>query len=101
MAKFTLSNELTIEDYTADMDLWCQINLTYDNPEYAKKERMGLWLGKTPKQIYMYKRYFDKLVLPFGVCQPFYKRFKDDITEVKSLIKPIRAVDYQSRINLV
>lgn len=100
MAKFILGNELTIEDYTAEMEYWCLSNLVYNNPEYIKKERMGLWLGKTPKQIYMYKRYFDKLVLPFGMCQPFYRLFKQDITEVKTLIKPIRAVDYHSSIKL-
>ena len=44
-----VSNTLTVENPTPEMVLWCKRNLTIQNPEYAKKSRMNLWLGNTPK----------------------------------------------------
>ena len=45
----TVSNTLVVENPTPEMKQWCKKNLTLANPEYAKKARMNLWLGDTPK----------------------------------------------------
>lgn len=61
-----LSNNLIIKNVTPEIKQWCKKNLIIDNPEYAKKARMGFWTGDTPKTICLYEtRGFD-LILPYG-----------------------------------
>ncbi len=56
---------------------WCKANLEIDNPEYTKKKRLGLWLGKTPKKLKLYEIDDERhiLTVPFGVLKklPIYR----------------------------
>lgn len=63
----TVSNTITVTSPLDTFKQWCDDFLTIDNPEYAKKIRMGLWLGNTPKQLKLYIIRGDDLVLPYGV----------------------------------
>ena len=65
----TVSNTLTVEKPTAEMQMWCKKNLTIANPEYAKKARMHFWLGDTPKTISLYEMRGETLILPFGLLR--------------------------------
>lgn len=65
----TVSNTLTIENPTAEMQMWCKKHLTLANPDYAKKARMNLWLGNTPKTLSLYEQRGNALVLPFGTLR--------------------------------
>lgn len=94
-----LHNKLMVEDYTSEVLLWCERNLTFANPDYEKKEAMGLWLGNTPKRIIMYEVAGNRLFMPFGILQEFYDTFKDEIPIIKRCYKPIRARFYDSNIN--
>lgn len=67
--KTVISNKIYVDEPTAALVDWAKYDLQIQNPEYAKKERMGLWLGKTPKVLRMYEWHGDTLVLPFGVCR--------------------------------
>lgn len=49
----TVSNQLRIENPTADLLEWCKKNLVLANPDYTKKARMNLWLGNTPQKLYL------------------------------------------------
>lgn len=60
------SNEITINGSTPEILAWCKKELVIDNPEYAKKERMGLWVGKTPRTLSLYKTNGEALILPVG-----------------------------------
>ena len=60
------SNEITINGSTPEILAWCKKELVIDNPEYAKKERMGLWVGNTPRTLSLYKRNGEALILPIG-----------------------------------
>ena len=52
---------------------WCRDNLTLANPDYYKKQRMGLWTGKTPETIRLWRlgsltpSQPPILEMPFGV----------------------------------
>ena len=46
-----VSNTLTVTEPTPEMMMWCKRNLVITNPEYAKKARIGFWLGDTPKTL--------------------------------------------------
>ena len=60
------SNEITINGSTPEILAWCKKELVIDNPEYAKKERMGLWVGNTPRTLSLYKCNGEALILPIG-----------------------------------
>lgn len=67
--RITVSNTLAVENPTAEALMWCQKNLTIPNPDYAKKARMHLWLGDTPKVLTLYEQQGDTLILPFGTLR--------------------------------
>lgn len=52
---------------------WCREHLTLPNPDFYKKERMGLWTGKTPETISLWRMgrigpsHLPMLEMPFGV----------------------------------
>lgn len=64
--KITVSNQLRAENPSPELEAWCRKNLVVDNPEYGKKLRMHLWLGNTPKQLQLYERDGEALILPYG-----------------------------------
>jgi superfamily II DNA or RNA helicase len=64
-----IANRIFIEDPTDEVIAWAKENLKFPNPEYAKKERMGFWTGRTPKELRLFEWNGDTLILPFGVCR--------------------------------
>lgn len=72
-----VSNTLTVENPTSEMVLWCKRNLIIPNPEYAKKARMGFWLGDTPKVLFLYEVRGKTMVLPFGTLRSIPKEITD------------------------
>lgn len=87
---------------------WCKEHLTLPNPDFYKKERMGLWTGKTPETISLWRMgsttpsHLPMLEMPFGVfleVRPllenvdivFGKRDRVDYGE------PIPLYDYQKQ----
>ena len=97
---FILSNKVIIEDPTPEMLAYCKSTLSFPNPDYIKREEKGKWTGNTQREIVLFERAGNRLYLPFGTCKNIYLRFKKDITRVESLICPLRAREYGSRINL-
>lgn len=65
----TIANRIYIEEPSREIQQWAKENLRFPNPEYEKKQRMGFWLGRTPKELRMYEWNGHTLVLPFGVCR--------------------------------
>ena len=65
----TIANRIVIEDPSEEIVEWAKSKLRFPNPEYEKKQRMGFWVGRTPKEIRMYEWNGNKLILPFGVCR--------------------------------
>ena len=64
-----VANVLTIFDPTPELLKWCKDNLILANPDYAKKQRMGFWVGNTPRTISLFEINGNQLVLPFGVLK--------------------------------
>lgn len=97
--RITVSNVLYVENPTFDLEEWCKKNLVIINPDYAKKQRMGLWLGDTPKALALYEKNGDKLILPFGVL----KSLPDSITVgaiFKSDFKEAKKIDFKGQVPL-
>ena len=64
--KITVNSQLRVKQPSSELEAWVKHNLIVDNPDYAKKMRMHLWLGNTPKRLQLYERDDDTLVLPYG-----------------------------------
>lgn len=64
-----IANRIYISDPSDEVVEWAYGNLKFPNPEYAKKERLGFWVGRTPKELHLYEWNGHTLILPFGVCR--------------------------------
>jgi superfamily II DNA or RNA helicase len=64
-----ISNEICFEDFEPSLLEWCLKNLVIPNPDYVKKQKMGLWLGKTPKFLELYRLERNKLFVPYGCAK--------------------------------
>lgn len=76
-----ITNMIYVQDPFDEVEQWAKDNLIMPNPEYAKKERMGLWLGRTPRQLQLFSWHGHTLVLPFGVCRDVIEMLKKGTIE--------------------
>ena len=100
--KILLSNIIEIQDPNKEVLDYCKKELTFSNPDYIKKQRMGFWCGKTPKTISLYDYYEDNIYLPIGCFEdiweihPVKEDYKEYTTIKKANIKSnIILRDYQ------
>lgn len=94
-----VSNTLTVTEPTPEMMMWCKRNLVITNPEYAKKARMGFWLGDTPKTLSLFEVRGNELILPFGVLRSLPRDVTDNAV-FDSEFAPYRAVDFKADVPL-
>jgi superfamily II DNA or RNA helicase len=95
----SVSNTLTVGNPTPEMVLWCRRNLTIPNPEYAKKARMGFWIGNTPKVLSLYETRGESLVLPYGALSMIPKEVLDKTLLLSEFTAPVE-VDYKVDVPL-
>ena len=94
----TISNNIKIQNPTPEIIEWCKTNLTIDNPDYAKKIRMGFWVGNTPKYLHLYEIHGDTYILPYGTLKEIFPMLKgNDVTS--KFMTPI-LIDYGEPISL-
>ena len=94
----SISNHILIEDPTDEILSWCKTNLTLDNPDYAKKVRMGFWVGNTPQKLYLYEVIGGNLVLPYGTLKEISPMLNGS-TITSKFIEPT-SVDYGEPVPL-
>ena len=94
----TISNNIRIKNPSTEIISWCQAHLKLSNPEYAKKTRMGFWLGNTPKYLYLYEIHGDEIILPYGTLKQIQPMIQNAI--VTSEFKPYESIDYGQPIPL-
>ena len=100
--KVILTNIIEIKEPTKEILDYCKKELTFSNPDYIKKQRMGFWTGKTPKIISLYDYYQGNIYLPIGCFNdiweiyPYKEDYVDYTTTKKADIKSnIILRDYQ------
>ena len=78
--------------------------LRLPNPEYEKKQRMGFWTGRTPKEIRLYERDGNSLVFPFGLMKDLWPMIRTGTYELDFRQEgkveygaPIPLYDYQEK----
>ena len=94
----TISNNIRIKNPSTEIISWCQAHLKLSNPEYAKKTRMGFWLGNTPKYLYLYEIHGDEIILPYGTLKQIQPMIQNAI--VTSEFKPYESIDYGQPVPL-
>lgn len=97
--KIKVNEKIRIESPTPAIEKWCRENLVLDNPEYYKKERMGKWTGNTPKDIWLYERNGNEILLPFGCLQKIWSMCVRNVSWNVDIASK-RNVEYRSNINL-
>jgi len=100
--KIILSNIIEIQEPTQKILDYCKNTLTFSNPDYLKKQRMGFWCGKTPKVLSLYDFYQGNIYLPIGCFDDIWNihPYKEDYTDYTSTKKAstksnIKLRDYQ------
>ena len=93
-----VSNNIKISHPSKEIIDWCKTNLTIDNPDYAKKVRMGFWVGNTPKKLNIYEVHGDDYILPYGVLKQIQPMIKD--ATLTSEFKPFDSINYGKAIPL-
>ena len=71
-----IAEKITLYNPNNELIKWCDENLWLDNPEYIKKKRMGLFIGKTPKRLCLYETNENNLIIPFGCLKYISKYIK-------------------------
>lgn len=94
----TVSNNIKIKNPSTEIISWCQAHLKLNNPEYAKKARMGFYLGDTPKFLYLYEVHGDEIILPYGT----FKQIRNIIqgSTITSDFKSHESINYGEPIPL-
>ena len=98
--KVIISNEITITEATQEILDWCKHELVLPNPEYAKKERMGLWVGNTPRTLSLYKINGNSVILPIGAfkhIKPILNTYNIEYVQDMANNEP---VEYNAEVNL-
>ena len=93
-----IGNNIKIKNPSTEIISWCQAHLKLNNPEYAKKARMGFYLGNTPKFLYLHEVHGDEIILPYGTLKQIQPMIKDAI--VTSDFKPYESIEYGQPIPL-
>ncbi len=92
-----IGSQVRITDPSPEIRDWCNTNLKLPNPEYAKKARMGLWLGKTLKELVLYTIEGDTLVIPFGCLRDILPLLSGEVTTTFTHPEPVH---YQAKVPL-
>ena len=98
--KVTISNEITIQEPVKEIMEWCKRELVLSNPDYEKKERMGLWIGNTPKKLQLYKINGNSVILPIGAFQYILPILKTHDCEWHRDLADNGVIDYNASVNL-
>lgn len=81
----TISNEIYIRNPVPELVAWARENLIIPNPEYARKQRMGLWTGNAEKQLYLFYVDGDVLALPCGTGKQVRRFLTEDTGIIQDL----------------
>ena len=97
--KIVIGSKLVISNPDPAIEAYCRKNLVIDNPDYYKKERMGLYVGKTPKNLYLYESIEGDLYIPFGCLQDIWEIHPVGADYMPEIVSK-QARKYESNINL-
>lgn len=96
--KIMISNEIRVQEPPQSLVETVRKELAMPNPEYGKKQRMGLWTGNTDPQICLYYVDGETLVIPCGagkLLRPYL-----DSAEISQDLADNGSIEYPESIPL-
>lgn len=97
--RVTVGNVLTVSEPSQELVMWCKRNLVISNPDYAKKARMGFWLGNTPRTLSLFEVDGNDLILPFGVLKTIPGEIWDNAEFSTAFAEP-EVIDFAADVPL-
>jgi superfamily II DNA or RNA helicase len=97
-----VGSTIRVVEPSGELVKWCKDHLTLPNPDYYKKERMGLWTGKTPEAINLWRlgstapSRLPMLEMPFGV----FREVRHLLDDVQITFREVDHVGYGDPIPL-
>ncbi len=98
--RILIDNVITINDPSKEVIEYIKKELVINNPEYSKKERMGLWLGDTPQVLKLFNC-INKWTyqVPIG-CYNDILKFADESTKIEDIRVEVPCNDYTTSMQL-
>ena len=97
--KIYVSCQITIREPTRIVYEWIKENLTLENPQFYKLEKMGKYTGNTQQEIKLYQAVNNGVKIPFGCIADLWK-LHPVLADWVININPIQKINYNSKINL-
>lgn len=94
------SNVIRVSDPTLRVLTLCRRDLTLDNPDFEKKERMGFWTGDTPRKLQLYEEDGGDLILPHGYLRNLIDLCKNERYEFTTKYAKNPPVDFRCEVPL-
>lgn len=95
--EIVVGKEIRVINPDLDVRRWCRENLILPNPEYYKRERLGKWVGNTPKEIFLYEIIGGEYHIPFGCLSELWSRYRNSAS-FKPIFRAIGRLNYESNI---
>ena len=96
--RMTLGSQVAVYNPTPKFLDWCKRTLTFPNPEFIKKSRMGFWTGNTPQTISLYEMDGTTALLPYGTM--YQAMAQCEGCDLRLDLATPRKVDYEAEIPL-
>ena len=93
-----VSSDITIYNPTFECRKRYKEMLTFPNPEFVKKERMGFWTGNTPRVVSLIAESAEWIKIPFGLLYDVFANRNEYETIVNDVKLSSDRVDYESYI---
>ena len=94
-----IGSEIRIKNASKELNVWAQENLIIPNPQYRERECRGLWVGNTPKYLWLYRVDSSDLIVPTGVGKQV-RQFLSERDQISVQLADNDILEYKGNIPL-